>query len=106
MNSTAAPTATSVQPESTAQRAFPPIAERILIIGLDGATFDALDPLLDEGRMPRLKQAIESGVSGRLRSTIPPMTPAAWTTFLTGRQPGAHGIIDFESYDVDPGQVV
>lgn len=114
MNSTAATTATPVQPESEAQRVFPPIAqrafpaiaERALIIGLDGATFDALNPLLDAGRMPRLKQAIESGVSGRLRSTIPPMTPAAWTTFLTGRQPGMHGIIDFESYDVDTGQLV
>ncbi len=49
--------------------------------------------------MPRLKQAIASGTSGVLRSTTPPITPAAWTTFLTGRQPGSHGIIDFERYD-------
>jgi predicted AlkP superfamily phosphohydrolase/phosphomutase len=39
-------------------------------------------------------------VSGVLRSTTPPITPAAWTTFLTGKQPGKHGIIDFERYDV------
>ena len=39
------------------------------------------------------------GASGVLHSTTPPITPAAWTTFLTGKQPGTHGIIDFERYD-------
>ena len=53
-----------------------------------------------EGRMPRLKEVCEQGGSGVLRSTTPPITPAAWTTFLTGKQPGKHGIIDFERYDV------
>jgi len=74
-------------------------AKRVLIIGLDGATWDVLNPLMAEGLMPRLRQAVESGASGILRSTTPPITPAAWTTFLTGRQPGGHGIIDFERYD-------
>ena len=50
--------------------------------------------------MPRLQQAIREGASGVLHSTIPPITPAAWTTFLTGKQPGSHGIIDFERFDV------
>ena len=74
-------------------------ARRVLIIGLDGATFDVLDPLMAEGRLPRLAEAVASGCRGPLRSTTPPITPAAWTTFLTGRQPGSHGIIDFERYD-------
>jgi len=75
------------------------VAERIMIIGWDGATFDVLDPLMDRGLMPTLKQLIESGTSGVLRSTIPPITPAAWTTFMTGKGPGRHGVIDFECYD-------
>ncbi|MBI4719169.1 MAG: alkaline phosphatase family protein [Planctomycetes bacterium] len=82
-----------------APREVPPLVERLLIIGLDGATFDVLNPLMAEGRMPRLAEAVASGASGVLRSTTPPITPAAWTTFLTGLQPGAHGIIDFERYD-------
>ncbi len=77
-----------------------PESKRVLIIGLDGATFDVLDPMMAEGRMPRLKQAVTCGASGVLRSTTPPITPAAWTTFLSGKQPGTHGIIDFERYDV------
>lgn len=80
-------------------RPLPAAAQRMLIIGLDGATWDVLTPLMKEGRMPRLKEAVDAGASGILRSTTPPITPAAWTTFLTGRQPGAHGIIDFERYD-------
>ncbi len=76
-----------------------PAAKRVLVIGLDGATFDVLKPLMDAGRMPRLREAVATGASGPLRSTTPPLTPAAWTTFLTGKQPGLHGIIDFEQYD-------
>lgn len=76
------------------------MARRVLIVGLDGVTWDVLGPLMAQGRMPRLRGVCEQGVSGVLRSTTPPITPAAWTTFLTGKQPGKHGIIDFERYDV------
>lgn len=89
-----------VQVVPRAQRPFKPLAERLLIIGLDGATFDVLDPLMDAGRMPNLRRFISSGVAGILDSTKPPITPAAWTTFMTGKGPGRHGIVDFEKYDV------
>jgi len=75
------------------------IASKILIIGLDGATFDVLQPMIDAGYMPHLKHLIDTGASGILNSTQPPITPAAWTTFMTGMGPGRHGIIDFERYD-------
>ncbi|MCZ6697488.1 MAG: alkaline phosphatase family protein [Planctomycetota bacterium] len=79
----------------TYDRRFP----RVLLIGLDGATFDVLDPLMAAGRMPNLKSLIDGGASGVLESTKPPITPAAWTTFMTGKGPGRHGIIDFVRYD-------
>jgi predicted AlkP superfamily phosphohydrolase/phosphomutase len=81
------------------KRPLKPVADRLLIIGLDGATFEILDPLLDAGRMPNLKRFIGQGVWGVLSSTQPPITPAAWTTFMTGKGPGRHGILDFETYD-------
>lgn len=80
-------------------------ARRVLIVGLDGATFDVLKPLMSAGRMPNLKRAVDEGASGTLHSTIPPITPAAWTTFLTGKHPGRHGILDFEGYDVNTGKL-
>ncbi|UCF34348.1 MAG: alkaline phosphatase family protein, partial [Phycisphaerales bacterium] len=77
----------------------PPGGRKVLIIGLDGATWNVLKPVMGEGHMPHLKRVVDTGVSGVLHSTIPPITPAAWTTFLTGKNPGRHGIIDFESYN-------
>ncbi|HSW45618.1 MAG TPA: alkaline phosphatase family protein [Phycisphaerae bacterium] len=93
-----APAASPYPPEPW--RELPFLARRVFIIGLDGATFDVLDPLMAAGRMPRLKELIETGTSGILHSTKPPITPAAWTTFMTGKGPGRHGIVDFEKYDV------
>jgi predicted AlkP superfamily phosphohydrolase/phosphomutase len=67
----------------------------VLLIGLDGATFDILDPLIQEGAMPVLRELIGSGVRATLASTVPALTPPAWTSMVTGRGPGAHGIFDF-----------
>ncbi len=85
---------------SAGRRDRPGIARRVLLIGLDGATWDVLNPLMTSGRMPRLRAFVDGGAAGVLRSTVPPITPAAWTTALTGKHPGTHGIIDFERYDV------
>jgi len=82
------------------RRELPALAKRVLIIGLDGATFDILNPLMKTGYMPNLARLIATGTSGILESTKPPITPAAWTTFMTGKGPGRHGIVDFEKYDV------
>jgi predicted AlkP superfamily phosphohydrolase/phosphomutase len=98
---TAAPHAThgKTAPVDRAKRPIKPLVDRLLILGLDGATFYVLDPLIAAGHMPNLKRFIASGASGVLRSTQPPITPAAWTTFMTGKGPGRHGILDFEKYE-------
>ncbi|RIK66793.1 MAG: hypothetical protein DCC65_08680 [Planctomycetota bacterium] len=83
-----------------------PKLHRVLMIGLDGATFDVLDPLMAQGSMPNLKALIDGGTSGCLESTRPPITPAAWTTFMTGKGPGKHGIIDFLRYDPATNQLI
>lgn len=68
---------------------------KIVVIGLDGATFKLIDPLLDSGKMPHLAKLIKRGVRGTLLSTKPPVTVPAWTTFATGVHPGKHGCYDF-----------
>jgi predicted AlkP superfamily phosphohydrolase/phosphomutase len=105
MNHDGASTAEAATYPSSPQRVADPVADKILILGLDGATFTSLHPMMDEGRMPRLKAAFDGGASGTLYSTVPPITPAAWTTFLTGRQPGEHRILDFEGYDAFTGRL-
>ncbi|MCS6886286.1 MAG: alkaline phosphatase family protein [Acidobacteriota bacterium] len=68
---------------------------RILVIGLDGLTFDFIDPLLEEGRLPNLAEMISMGVKSRLETVFPPITSVAWTSFITGKNPGKHGILEF-----------
>lgn len=68
---------------------------RVLLLGLDGATFSVLEPAWAEGHMPRLRRLLAAGVSGVLESTIPPYTPPGWTSIFTGVNPGRHGIFGF-----------
>ncbi len=68
---------------------------RLLVFGIDGTDWDLLDPLIAAGRMPAFKAFKERSCWGRLSSTNPPITPAAWTSSFTGVNPGAHGIFDF-----------
>jgi predicted AlkP superfamily phosphohydrolase/phosphomutase len=72
---------------------------KVLVVGLDGATFDVIRPLAADGRLPTLAYLMKEGASGSLRSNIPPITPSAWTSIFTGKNPGKHGIYDFERID-------
>jgi predicted AlkP superfamily phosphohydrolase/phosphomutase len=71
----------------------------IVLIGLDGASFDVLDPLVGAGDMPTLARLLARGARVELDSVVPPITPAAWTSFMTGKQPAKHGVYDFRIYD-------
>jgi predicted AlkP superfamily phosphohydrolase/phosphomutase len=71
------------------------MSKKVLFIGLDGSTFDILDPLMEAGLMPRLKRFIDEGVRGLLETTIPPITPTAWVSWMTGKNPGKHGVFEF-----------
>ncbi|MFP5263014.1 MAG: alkaline phosphatase family protein [Blastocatellia bacterium] len=71
------------------------MSKKVLFIGLDGSTFDVLDPLMEAGLMPRLRSFIEGGVRGLLETTIPPITPTAWVSWMTGKNPGKHGVFEF-----------
>jgi predicted AlkP superfamily phosphohydrolase/phosphomutase len=68
---------------------------RVLLVGLDGATFDLIEPWAGAGSLPHLARLMQSGTRARLRSIVPPATFPAWTTLLTGTNPGQHGIYDF-----------
>jgi len=67
----------------------------VLVLGLDGATFDLMLPWIEEGHLPNLGKLVREGAWSPLRSTIPPITPCAWSSFMTGTNPGKHGLFDF-----------
>jgi predicted AlkP superfamily phosphohydrolase/phosphomutase len=68
---------------------------QLLILGLDGATFDLINPWAAEGKLPTLAKLMQGGVTGNLESTLPPVTSPAWPTFMTGKNPGKHSVFDF-----------
>lgn len=67
----------------------------LLVLGLDGATMRLAGPWMDQGKLPVLAALRDRGRSGVLRSTVPAATLPSWTTFMTGVNPGAHGVFDF-----------
>lgn len=71
------------------------MARRVLVIALDGTTFDLIGPWLDDGSMPNLARLRDEGVHGPLRSIVPPVTAPAWCSFMTGKNPGRHGVFEF-----------
>ena len=68
---------------------------RTLVIGLDGCSWNVLEPLLETGELPNLSALREQGASGVLESTVPFYTGPAWASYATGCSPAAHGIYDF-----------
>jgi predicted AlkP superfamily phosphohydrolase/phosphomutase len=71
------------------------LPDRVLMIGLDGTTFDVLDPLISEGTTPTIGRLVAEGARGPLETIFPPLTAAAWTSAVTGKNPGKHGILEF-----------
>jgi predicted AlkP superfamily phosphohydrolase/phosphomutase len=70
-------------------------AQKVLIIGLDGGTLDLILPWVQAGHLPALARLIGAGVSGPLESSFPPLTGPAWSSFITGKSPGHHGVMEF-----------
>ena len=77
-------------------------AMKVFVLGMDGATWDVLKPLADEGVLPNLKRLMEAGASGTLRSVFPPLSPVAWTAVMTGKNSGKHGVFEFLEHKHDP----
>lgn len=72
-----------------------------MVIGLDGATLDLIGPWAEAGYLPTMRRLMARGAWGPLRTIIPPITPTAWSSFLTGKNPGKHGLYDFTGHRSD-----
>ena len=72
--------------------------KRVIVMGWDSADFDLITPWVNDGYMPNLKKVMDSSKHGRLRSVYPPVTPIAWSTIVTGKNAGKHGINGFMSF--------
>ncbi|HET9886493.1 MAG TPA: alkaline phosphatase family protein [bacterium] len=80
---------------SCAKEAPPQRSTRVILIGIDGATWHRIDPLVQAGRMPNLKSLIDEGAHAYLKTMMPSRSPALWTSVATGKNFDKHGINDF-----------
>ena len=73
---------------------------RVVVVGLDGLDPQRLRRLIDDGRLPNFKALQEEGTFSELGTTLPPLSPVAWSSFMTGVNPGKHNIFDFLNRDL------
>lgn len=69
--------------------------QKVYVLGIDGATFRIIEPMIREGTLPNFERIMKEGAYGILQSTIPPLSGPAWVSFATGMTPCDHGIFDF-----------
>lgn len=79
-----------------------PVVRKALVIGMDGADWQIVDPLLEQGELPNLARLLKGGVRAPLRTIVPAITFAAWPSLITGKNPGWHGIYSY--WAVDPSR--
>lgn len=70
-----------------------------LVVGLDGASFELIDPWIDDGSLPTLARLVEEGASTDLQSCVPPVTCPNWQAYATGTNPGKLGVFWWEHID-------
>ena len=75
----------------------------VIFVGLDGADWQMLDPLMAAGAMPSLAALVREGAGGELSTIEPPLSPLVWTTMMTGVSPVVHGILDFTRFNPRSG---
>src|SRR5262245_3738792 len=75
------------------------LGRRVIVLGFDGLDFTLTKDLLDKGRLPNFAKLAERGGFSQLGTSIPPQSPVAWSSFITGLDPGGHGIFDFVHRD-------
>lgn len=78
----------------------------LVLIGLDGADWNLLDPLIEAGKMPHLARLVQRGARARLLTIAPILSPVIWTSIATGVKPERHGIIDFTAIKADTGEAI
>src|SRR5579863_5912527 len=75
---------------------------KVFVLGLDGGTWDMLEPLIQDGVLRNVARLREQGASGSLYSVFPPLSPVAWTAVMTGKNSGRHGIFEFLEHGHEP----
>ena len=80
--------------------------KKVIVLGIDGMDHGMLEAFIAEGRLPNFARLAAEGDFSPLETTMPPLSPVAWSTFITGMDPGGHGVFDFLHRDPETMQPV
>ncbi len=80
---------------TTASHSAEPTDRRIVVLGFDGMDYVLTRRMMKRGDLPHFAELAKEGVFLPLQTTMPPLSPVAWSTFITGTDPGGHGVFDF-----------
>ena len=80
--------------------------KKVIVLGIDGMAHALLETFIAEGRLPNFARLAAEGDFSPLETTMPPLSPVAWSTFITGMDPGGHGVFDFLHRDPETMQPV
>src|SRR5262249_29828572 len=78
--------------------------KRVVVLGLDGLDYTLTEQMLAEGKLPHMEALRKQGCFKPLGTTLPSISPVAWSSFQTGTNPGKHNIYDFLTPDLDTYQ--
>ncbi len=81
----------------------PSPSSQIILLGLDGASWSFIDPMLERGALPNLKNIIDNGVRAPLKTLKPSLSVIVWTSIATGKTPMEHGIVGWDTTDSESG---
>ncbi|MBI2956067.1 MAG: alkaline phosphatase family protein [Acidobacteria bacterium] len=73
--------------------------KKVIVLGFDGMDPRLLQRFMEEGRLPNFSRLSQPGHYRPLTTSVPPQSPVAWSNFITGMDPGGHGIFDFVHRD-------
>ena len=91
--------ALALQPGVSCGRGHTTLGRRIIVLGFDGLDYELTRDLMARGRLPNFSRLAGSGSFSPLATSVPPQSPVAWSSFITGLDPGGHGIFDFVHRD-------
>jgi hypothetical protein len=75
--------------------------QRMMVLGVDGMDHSLVQQFIAEGRLPNCKRLVDMGSFSPLATSNPPQSPVAWSNFISGTNPGGHGIFDFIARDTE-----
>jgi tetratricopeptide (TPR) repeat protein len=99
-------TAAAGTPGTILQADAQPLERKVVMLGVDSFDWRVIDPLLHQGRMPRLARLIARGARANLKTIQPILSPVVWTSIATGVKPSRHGIVDFVVTARDTGEML